>query len=381
MLFSIVWYCNMFYLAYMEILEPELVWTLKGGERLSLDASFLDLLRAVGVTGSLARAARETGVSYRHAWGRIARAAEGLGAPLVQLEQGRGARLTPAGERLLAMDARLRRRLNTEAAPLLAEMAEALPRLRKPREGALSLRASHDLLLAALRERLDPALPLDIVFQGSSDSLESLRRGQCRLAGFHLCPQTLPDGRRMLEPFLRGHSIVIILLARREQGLMVGRGNPRSIRRLADLARPQVRFINRQRGSGTRLLFDRLLDEAGVSAAGITGYSNEEFTHQAVAATVAGGGADAGFGIRAAAHLYGLEFIPLAREAYYLACRRRSLGEPAVQKLLQAIRGPELRAAAAALPGYDVTGAGEISGLPELLASAAMPMEPAARPY
>lgn len=371
----------MLYFAYMQILEPELAWSLQGDEKLLLDGGFLALLRAVGATGSLARAARATGVSYRHAWGQIVRAAEGLGAPLVQLEQGRGARLTPVGERLLAMDTRLRRRLNTEAAPLLAELAEALPHLEKPSGGALPIRASHDLLLAALRERLDSALPIDIVFQGSSESLESLRRGQCRLAGFHLCPQTLPDGRRMLEPFLRGHSIVIVLLAWREQGLMVGQGNPRSIRKLADLTRPQVRFINRQRGSGTRLLFDRLLAEAGVSAAGITGYSHEEFTHQAVAATVASGGADAGFGIRAAAHLYGLEFIPLAREVYYLACRRRSLGEPAVQKLLQAIRGSELRAAAAALPGYDVTGAGKIFSLSELLASETMSSKPAGGPH
>jgi putative molybdopterin biosynthesis protein len=370
----------MLYFSYMKILEPELAWSLQGDEKLLLDGSFLALLRAVSTTGSLARAARVTGFSYRHAWGRIARAAEGLGAPLVQLEQGRGARLTPLGERLLAMDARLRRRLNIEAAPLLAEMAETLPHLEKPRGGALSIRASHDLLLAALRERLDSALPLDIVFQGSSESLESLRRGQCRLAGFHLCPQTLPDGRRMLEPFLRGHSIVIVLLAWREQGLMVGQGNPRSIRELADLVRLRVRFINRQRGSGTRLLFDRLLAEAGVSAAGIAGYSHEEFTHQAVAATVASGGADAGFGIRAAAHLYGLAFIPLAREAYYLACRRKSLGEPAVQKLLQAIRGPELRAAAAALPGYDVDEAGKMLNLPELLASQTADPNPARHP-
>lgn len=370
----------MYYCTYMDVLEPELVWTLRGRERLALDAGFLDLLRAVGTTGSLAQAARETGVSYRHAWGRIAQAAESLGVPLVELEPGRGARLTPAGERLLAVNARLKQRLLAEAAPLLAELARALPHPRKPAQGALSLRASHDLLLAALRERLDPALPLDIVFQGSMDSLESLRRGQCQLAGFHLCPLTLSEGRHMLEPFLRGHPFVIILFAWREQGLMVARGNARSIRALPDLARGHVRFINRQRGSGTRLLFDQLLAESGLRPADIPGYSNEEFTHQAVAATVAGGGADAGFGIRAAAHLYGLEFIPLAREAYYLACRRKSLREPAVRKLLQAIRGPELRAAAAALPGYDVTGAGEISGLPELLASAATPMQPAPRP-
>lgn len=363
----------------METLEPGLVWTLQGEERLCLDGDFLALLRAVESTGSLAQAARATGISYRHAWGRIVRVAERLGAPLVLLKQGRGARLTAVAERLLAVDAQLRQRMASEAAPLLEEMAEALSHWRKPRHGALSLCASHDLLLAALQARLDSVLPLDIVFQGSSESLESLRRGRCQLAGFHLCPQTLPDGRRMLEPFHRGHSIVIILLARREQGLMVGRGNPHSIRGLADLAQSQVRFINRQRGSGTRLLFDRLLAEAGVPPTHIAGYANEEYTHQAVAATVASGGADAGFGIRAAAHLYGLAFIALAWEAYYLACRRRSLEEPAVQKLLQAIGGSELRAAAAALPGYDVSEAGKLYSLSQLLASTAIPTEPIAR--
>ncbi len=109
----------------------------------------------------------------------------------------------------------------------------------------------------------------------------------------------------------------------REQGLILARGNPAQVRHLRDVADRRLRFVNRQRGSGTRLLIDRMIADERIDVSTLEGFGNEEFTHPAVAATVASGGADAGFGLRAAAAEYGLAFVPLVRERYYLALRAK----------------------------------------------------------
>ncbi|PZP61174.1 MAG: LysR family transcriptional regulator, partial [Azospira oryzae] len=133
---------------------------------------------------------------------------------------------------------------------------------------------------------------------------------------------------------------------------------------LADLTRPEVKFINRQRASGTRLLLDRLLSQAGIAPTAIAGYEEEEFTHLAVAASVAGGLADAGFGIQAAAHQLGLHFVPLVRERYLLAMTRQTFRSPALQALVALLRSPEFEAKAGDLVGYDFSRAGEPVPLP-----------------
>jgi molybdate-binding protein len=161
----------------------------------------------------------------------------------------------------------------------------------------------------------------------------------------------------------------LIGLATRTQGLMVKLGNPKAIASLADLARADVRIINRQQGSGSRIQFDQLLSGAGIAAESIDGYLNEEYTHLAVAATVAGGMADAGFGIKAAATQYELDFLPLLTERYYLACRADALAEPTVKEFLAALRGAAFREILAGLPGYGSGITGEVRAVDEALAS------------
>jgi putative molybdopterin biosynthesis protein len=141
---------------------------------------------------------------------------------------------------------------------------------------------------------------------------------------------------------------------------MVAPGNPRGIHSLADVAERGARFINRQRGSGTRALVDRLLRRAGLAPEEVKGYGDEEFTHLAVAATIAAGRADAGVGVRAAAARFGLAFVPLGRERYWLATRRQSLGERRMEQFLSALRGASLARLAKRLAGYNAAGAGEI---------------------
>jgi putative molybdopterin biosynthesis protein len=162
------------------------------------------------------------------------------------------------------------------------------------------------------------------------------------------------------EAFPKGipEPILAYRLFQREQGLITASGVKPSAQTLADLAKTGLKFINRQRGSGTRTLFDRLLGEAGLRPSDVRGYHDEEFTHLAVAATIAGGGADVGFGIRAAAAQFGLGFTPLALETYYLACREaRSRDEP-IPRLIAFLRSDEFRNICGELPGYDATDSG-----------------------
>jgi putative molybdopterin biosynthesis protein len=236
---------------------------------------------------------------------------------------------------------------------------------------AVSICASHDLALAGLRDLLAqrPGVQLDLEFRGSLDSLEAFGRNRCDLAGFHVAEYhgrgTLSHlaFRRWLKP--RSHRLVDFVT--RQQGLVVASTNPKRIRALGDLAQPGVRFVNRQRGSGTRFQFDQLLWEAGIDKSSIEGYQNEEFTHLAVAATIGSGQADAGYGIKAAAAKYGLAFIPLVNERYFFVCRNESLDEPTVRQLLDELRGAEFRSLVASLPGYDASRAGEVLTVREAL--------------
>jgi putative molybdopterin biosynthesis protein len=139
------------------------------------------------------------------------------------------------------------------------------------------------------------------------------------------------------------------------------------IRRVRDLARPGVRLINRQLGSGTRQLIDQLLKREGLAPERIAGYRDEEFTHLAVAATVAAGRADAGFGIRAAAARHKLGFVPLVTETYYLACTRGIFDGTGLRRLLDVMRSRRFRSRVARLPGYDPSECGSVVELRRLL--------------
>jgi molybdate-binding protein len=150
--------------------------------------------------------------------------------------------------------------------------------------------------------------------------------------------------------------------------LIVARGNPKKLSSLADVARRHARFVNRQKGSGTRMLTDRLLAESGIAPARLRGYATEEYTHAAVAATIAAGRADAGFGVRAAAAQLDLGFVPVVRERYWLAISVTASRSATGRGLLEALGGKTLARLARGMPGYQLGGAGEIVPLDELFA-------------
>jgi putative molybdopterin biosynthesis protein len=316
----------------------------------------LDLLRALREAGSISAAARSLGHSYRHTWGALKQWEDTLGAPLVVWIKGQNARLTPLAERLLWAETRARTRLAPHIEALRSELERVLALANDPEHEAITLYASHDLALPLLRERADAqGLHIDLRFAGSADALHALAQGRCDVAGFHVPVLTsgrAPTFARALKALLKPGRHKLIASHRRTQGLMIARGNPREVLALSDLARAGLRFVNRQPGSGTRLLAEHLLHEAGVDADAITGFHGPcEDTHVAVAAAVASGAADAGLGIEAAATSFGLHFIALAEEDYYLVCLKEWLDGAALARLRALLASEAWSEALLALPG------------------------------
>ena len=327
------------------------------------------LLLALEREGSLAAAARSCGFSYRRAWEMLRTAERLYGHPLAVLERGRGARPSELCNHLLAAHREAHEQTATVLGRIAQSATHALARVPTPIAGRLRICASHDLALMELQHfcaHASPALAVELQFRGSLDALDALARGRCDVAGFHIHREaiTVAHFRSLLQhPQMR-----IIVFAERRQGLMVARSKPKEIHGLADLTRKHVRFINRQKGSGTRLLLDQLLAGARVKATAIRGYEQEEYTHLAVAATIASGHADAGVGIEAAAARYGLTFIPLATENYYLAVRAAQLEREPIRSFLGHLSNRTLGRRIARLPGYDVESMGERISMEAVLA-------------
>lgn len=353
-------------------LVPTVAWSLEGESVESLDARLMPLLRAVAATASLKAAVADCGISYRAAWGLLRDYQQKLGEPLVLLERGRGASLSPSGERLIGLDETAMRRLARVLTGLETELGVASQAEGHPARLRLQIAASHDLALAALSAALPGryGLSLDVSFMGSLHALKDFAEGRVDMAGFHVPIGNRPDwDRASIAQGLRSRRDRLIRLVDRDQGLILPRANPMHVRNLRDVAGRRLRFINRQPGSGTRLLIDRMLADEGVDRAAVAGYGDEEFTHRAVAATVASGGADVGFGLRAAAVEHQLAFIPLVRERYFLAVRAKAVETAPVERLLEVLRGPMFARIARKFAGYRLDAAGTVVGVDAIRAT------------
>lgn len=298
-------------------------------------ATLLRLVDAVRTSGSLKQAAQTLGVSYRHAWGLLGEAAGAFGAPLVELERGRGARPTALGERLLWADRLIRDTLDPQLAQLRQDVEAGLAKTLPRSLPHVVIHASHDLALAEIPSLCGDRLDVEIIVRGSDECLSSLANGRCDIAGFHVA-DALPRAAaaaaalgRSLDP--RKHCLIHFIT--REQGLIAAPDS--HIRGVHDLTRPGVRFINRQSGGGTRRNGDN-----------------------SVAAAVAEGNADAAFGLRADANRYRLDFVPLAVERYFFAIARSSLRSEAIQSFIEVLKGREFAQRVSRLPGYSATKAG-----------------------
>ncbi len=315
----------------------------------------MDMLHAVREQGSISGASKALGLSYRHVWGALKDWEQTLGRTLIVWDKGQRARLTEFGEKLLWAERQAQARLAPQIEALRGDIERAFSCCFDDNAHVLTLYASHDAALSALREQAAAhGLHLDIRFMGSRDAIAALNAGRCMMAGFHTLDQpgsqsiSAQTYRSLLKPGLHK----LIGFAHRQQGLIVAKNNPLGIASLTDLKQPGLRYVNRAEGTGTRVLLDELLAEVGMHPSDIQGYPSQEPSHAAVAQAVASNAADAGLGIEAAARERGLGFVPLARERYHLVCLKSALPELQVQALLKELQSRDWQTTLANLPGY-----------------------------
>ena len=248
----------------------------------------------------------------------------------------------------------------------LNENEETEIELLKPVEEILNtvvMVGSHDLtldILANLLGRFYPPIFFSSHPVGSLGGILAIKNGICHMAGIHLLdPDTGEYNFPYIRNYLKGIDLRVIHLVYREQGLIVQKGNPRKIQRLEDLLRKEIIFINRQKGSGTRILLDHTIKNLSLDPNQIQGYEKEEFTHIAVASTVASGIADAGLGILPAAKALGLDFIPIGTERYDILIPSIYFKDEKIQRVIETIRSDEFKKMVSQMGGYDVSRTGE----------------------
>ncbi len=230
-------------------------------------------------------------------------------------------------------------------------------------ERALVVTGSHDPLideLGDMMKRRPGGCSINSSHVGSMGGIMAVKRRECHAAGIHL----LDDNGEYNISYLKKHfpngGVRLVECVYRSQGIMVGKGNPKSIKSIADIARPDIRYVNRQKGSGTRILCDSLCAREGVDTSRVYGYDREEFTHTAVAALIAAGSADAGMGIYSAAKIYGLDLIPVCEEQYDILIPDYAWGSELTEALLELLRSGEFAARLCEMGGYRVDTPGRV---------------------
>ena len=314
------------------VIKPALTLESGGKSRSTADLSAIAiLLREVQRGKTIQSAAEALDVSYRTLWNQIKVAEKALGTPLLLSTKGHGSILSPAAESFLnsvtEMERRFDRVSQDEAGRLSRELASCID----PRPVRWVCCSSSDPLI---EQTLDGLAYIDYQTMGSGQALERLLGGDADIAGFHLPDQ---DSLLQVQAHLKKAGMIAYPVMRRTQGLMVATGNPLRIKKLADLARPEVRFINRQKGAGTRLLLDTLIEKEGIRSDRIRGYRHEEFTHTAVATAIVAGAADAAIGLKYIAAQFRLGFVPLEEETFYLAMSPKTHASKPIQKFIQSL--------------------------------------------
>lgn len=348
----------------MPIMNIELTfnWRITQSGQKNIDPILFTLLSEIQELGSLKQATDKVNVSYRFAWGLLGKWEKIFGQPLVILERGRGAYLSPTGDKLLNANVQLLARFTPELDNFSTQFKrEFVTLLDKEKSSSLSIFASHGLAINSLRELMNQQsnFKLDLHFQGSLESLRALNTRHCDIAGFHI--PVGPLAKKLIPQYLEllnsaDHSLIYVV--KRNQGLMFKSANIAQINSIASLSKNNLRFINRQTDSGTRLLFDQLLATENINKNEIKGYENEEFTHMAVAAMIASDAADVGFGIAPMASKFNLEFVPLVWEHYCLAIPKRLNEDARTKQIIELLRSRQFRESLSGFSGYDASHSG-----------------------
>lgn len=344
-------------------LNPQ--WMLEKDGKTECLSELLKLLAAIGELGSISRAATTMGLSYRHAWGLLRQFETDFSVVLLRKSRGQGALLTPLAEKLIWAD----RRINARLYPLLNSFASEIESIIKGAP-ATRITASHGFAVDALVKWLDAEnVPFEINYRSSMEAVAALSRNECEMAGFHVPVGEFHAAGQPYLKFLDPARHALIHLAYRMQGLFVAKGNPRQITGLRDLVRKDVRFVNRQTGTGTRILLELLLAKEGIDVKDIADYDTVEYTHSAIAAFVASNMADVGFGVETAARRFDLDFIPLVQENYLFACQSAAIDEAQPNSICEILKSKPVRDQLNRLPGYDARRSGETVSFDEVFAN------------
>ena len=351
-------------------LQLAILWKHIGHGSENIDPELFILLKAIRKNGSLRSATEVAGISYRHAWGLLRHWGDRFSKPVVTLEKGRGAKLTAIGEKLLWAEQFIISQMSPELNKLSDELNKQFTTLInvKKKPDKICINASHDLSITHLHTLCTQSgiFELDFHFRGSLECLRELANSRCDIAGFHF---PIGEISSSLAPYyqqwLNADRHLFLHVFNRQQGLMTDKKNPHKITGLKSLVRRSVRFVNRQPESGTRTIFDELLKREGINKNDINGYQDEEFTHVAVAAMVASGAADAGFGIKAAASKFGLHFIPVVSETYVLAIDRQT-SKTVITEIIKMLKSRKFKTRVNTMPGYNINQAGKELTLADL---------------
>lgn len=347
-------------------IDPQ--WLITGPEGQAVPPRVLGWLADVQTHGSLLKACEARGASYRHTWKLLREAEAAMGAPLLTMVRGKGSALTPMGEALVWSRKRLEARLRPQLDSLAFELAASLHRLSVGVSRPLRVHASHGFAIEVLQRMLgEQGAPLDWRYTDSSQALAALHSGQADVASLHV-PHLPHSAAGSLQAEVLGRygqwlapDWQYVHMVTRRQGLMLKPGNALHIDTVADLLRPDVRFVPRTHGSGTRILLETLLQAQGHDPGRLAITSGGEHTHSAVAAYVASGMADAGFGVETSARHFGLEFIPVQAERYGLLAPASVIESNAMQGVLSVLQSDAFQVAIEGLTGYRSDACGTVS--------------------
>lgn len=284
-----------------------------------------------------------------------------VGGKLIATPLNRGAGVVSS---FVKADALLTVPMNTEGIEAGEEIEVELLKTDKEIDNTLVVTGSHDPLIDVaydLLRRRNPERYVSSSHVGSMGGIMAIKRKEAHIAGIHLLDEETGEyNRAYVDKYLKGQDIVRIRGVRRSQGLMIAKGNPLGIKGVEDLARDNLRYVNRQKGSGTRILLDYLLKKNVMDSEKIYGYDREELTHMSVAIQVATGSADCGMGIYSAAKIYGLDFIPVCDEEYDFIAARESADSVLFSEFLEILKSQEFKDKLMELGGYGTEGCGTI---------------------
>jgi molybdate transport repressor ModE-like protein len=290
------------------------------------------LLKDIGLGSSLVVASKKSGISYRGAWGKLNQIEASLGMPLITRTKGHGSVLTEFGKFFIQFIDEIQADHHESGSSYQDALLKEIKKIQKSESARWKFLSSSDSII---QRAVSEVKGFDLKIAGSGESLEKLLNNEAHIAGYHVSDE---KSSKAIHHRLSKSGIQIYPVMKRTQGLIVKKGNPLRIRSIDDLVDRKIRFINRQIGSGTRLLLDTLLMEEGIEPSDINGYLHEEFTHSAVANAILASKADVGVGVKNVAIENGLGFVPLKDEIFFIAMHKEMVSQSDASKLIRKIR-------------------------------------------